>query len=266
MRFTHDKKIRKSIIKLFTLTEQVTLLKSFALVKDETSDDFTTWIKLLAYENMESVKRATLFFIIMAIALYIMPSKTNWFHYLFFVYLSVSFLRILEKAKTIGYSYSIGIKLFLFALTNRIFFEPKSEHNSSKPINKKRKKIYIEKNTKLRKLIIKTFTFKEQLALIRAFSFERETTDGSFLSWIRIDSDASFSSLRMMLICIFILFITTIIQQPYSIHYISLVFFTIFLPISILAPIVSNHCITGYKFITCIKLSYFQIKVKLSKL
>ncbi|MBD2792035.1 MULTISPECIES: hypothetical protein [Xenorhabdus] len=266
MRFTHDKKIRKSIIKLFTLTEQVTLLKSFALVKNETSDDFTAWIKWLAYENMESVKRATLFFIIIAIALYIMTSKTNWLNYLFFIYLSVSFLRILEQAKNIGYSYSIGIKLFLFALTNRIFFKPRSEHNSSKPINKKRKKIHIEKNPKLRELIIKTFTFKEQLALIRTFSFERETTDGNFLAWIIIDSDASFSSSRMMLICIFILFIVSIIQQPDAIYYISLIFLIVMLPISILTPIISNHCITGYKFITCIKLSYFQIKVKLSKL
>ncbi|WP_446470323.1 hypothetical protein [Xenorhabdus stockiae] len=266
MRFTNDKKIRKSIIKLFTLTEQVTLLKSFALVKDETSDNFTTWIKLLAYENMESVKRATLFFIIIAIALYITPAKINWFICLFFIYLSTSFLRILEKAKTIGYSYSIGMKLFLFALTNRIFFEPQPEHNSSKPINKKRKKIYIDKNPKLRELIIKTFTFKEQLALIRTFSFERETTDGNFLTWIIIDSNAYFSSSRMALICVFILFITTLIQQPDAIYYISLIFLTIILPISILATIVSNKCITGYKLITCIKLSYFQIKVKLSKL
>ncbi|OTA15428.1 hypothetical protein Xvie_02709 [Xenorhabdus vietnamensis] len=131
MRFIHDKKIRNSIIKLFTFTEQIILLKSFALVKNETPDDFTAWIKWLAYENMASVKRVTLFFIIIAITLYITTSKSYWFNYLFFIYLSVSFWIILNQAKNIGYSYSIGIKLFLFALINRIFFEPRSEHNSS---------------------------------------------------------------------------------------------------------------------------------------
>ncbi len=70
MRLTHDKKIRKSIIKLFTFTEQITLLKSFTLIKNETSDDFTAWIKWLAYETLASVKRVTLFFIIIAITLY----------------------------------------------------------------------------------------------------------------------------------------------------------------------------------------------------
>ncbi|KMJ43338.1 hypothetical protein AB204_20250 [Xenorhabdus khoisanae] len=262
MRFTHDKKIRKSIIKIFTAIEQVTLLKSFALVKNETSDDFTAWIKWLAYENMESVKRSTLFFIIIAIALYIMSAKANWLNYLFFIYLVISFLRILDKAKNIGYSYTIGIKLFFFALTNRIFFEPHSENNSSKPIQKKRTKIYIDKNPKLRQLIIKTFTLKEQLALIRIFSFEREITDGNFLDWIIKTSDDSFSSSRMMLICIFMIFIITIIQQPDAIYYISLTFLIVMLPISMLAPVISNHCLTGYKFITCIKLSYFQIKIK----
>jgi hypothetical protein len=263
MRFTHDKKIRNSIIKLFTFTEQIILLKSFALVKDDTPDDFTTWIKSLAYENMASIKRITLFFIIIAIALYITSTKSHWINYLFFTYLATSFLTILNIAKNIGYSYIIGIKLFFFALINRIFLEPRSEHNSSKTINKKRGKIHIDKNPKLRKLIIKTFTLKEQLALIRHFSFERETTDGDFLAWIIKISDDSFSSLKMMLICTFILFIVSIIQQPDAIYYISLIFLIFMLPISILIFIFSNYYFTDYKFITCVKLSYFQIKIKI---
>lgn len=262
MRFTHDKKIRKSIIKFFTFAEQITLLKSFALVRNETSDDFTAWIKWLAYENMESVKRSTLFFIIIAIALYIMSAKANWFNYLFFIYLAISFLRILDKAQSIGYSYTIGIKLFFFALTNKIFFEPHSENNSSKPIQKKRTKIYIDKNPKLRQLIIKTFTLKEQLTLIRSFSFEREITDGNFLDWIIKTSDDSFSSLRAMLTCILIVFIATIIQNPDALYYIVIIFLIFMLPLSILTFIFSNYRLAGCKLITCIKLSYFKIKIK----
>ncbi|MDC9605307.1 hypothetical protein [Xenorhabdus griffiniae] len=263
MRLTHDKKIRKSIIKLFTFTEQITLLKSFTLIKNETSDDFTAWIKWLAYETLASVKRVTLFFIIIAITLYMVPSKAHWINYLFFIYLASSFWAILNQAKNIGCSYAIGIKLFFFAFTNRIFFEPSSEHHSSQPINKKRKKIHIEKDTKLRKLIIKTFTFKEQLTLIRHFSFERETTDGNFLAWIIKMSDDSFSSLRAMLICIFIVFIATVIQHPDALYYIVIVFLIFMLPLSILTFIVSNYRLAGCNLITCIKLSYFQIKIKI---
>ncbi|PHM62330.1 hypothetical protein Xish_01532 [Xenorhabdus ishibashii] len=115
---------------------------------------------------------------------------------------------------------------------------------------------------KIRKSIIKLFTFKEQLSLIRYFSFERETTDGNFLAWIMKTSDDSFSSLRAMLICMFIVFIATIIQHPDALYYIIIVFLIFMLPLSILTFIFSNYRLAGCKLITCIKLSYFQIKIK----
>lgn len=90
MRLTDDKKIRKSIIRLFTFTEQIIMLKSFRLVKHETRDDFSNWLKGLAYNFMESAKNTTFFSIILAVFTYISPPKSHYavliFNNLIFIY------------------------------------------------------------------------------------------------------------------------------------------------------------------------------------
>ncbi|AOM41406.1 hypothetical protein [Xenorhabdus hominickii] len=265
MRFTDDKKIRKSIIRLFTYTEQIILLKSFTLIQNETRDNFTNWLKGIAYEFIDSVKNVTILPIIMATFYFFDPPKSQIYNYIanyaVLIYLAFSLLAILNKARIIGCGYVIGLKLFLFCISNRIFFEPKSENKAYPPLNTQSIKVYIDNDAKKRKLITKTFTFKEQLTLLRLFSIQRKETNGDFWGWLKKEADASFSSIKVVLIIIFTMFIFILIKQPDAWNYILILFF-IMISIMTLVCIFSLSHFMGCKLTTSIKLLYFHIKSK----
>ncbi|MGJ0637516.1 hypothetical protein [Xenorhabdus bovienii] len=268
MRLTDDKKIRKSIIRLFTFTEQIIILKSFRLVKHETRDDFSSWLKGLAYDFMESAKNTTFFFIMLVVFTYISPPKSHHavliFNNLIFIYPIFLFLAILNKARIIGCGYLVGIKLFIFCINHKIFFVPESQNKAYPPLNTHGIKIYIDDDKKARKRITDIFTFKEQLTLLRCFSLDRENTHGDFLAWLNKTSADFFSSTKVMFIILFILFIITIIQNPEAWHYIFIIFFIFIfifmMPLTILICIFASSHMIGCKFITSVKLLYFNLK------
>ncbi|MBD2792515.1 hypothetical protein [Xenorhabdus szentirmaii] len=264
MRFTDDPKIRKSIIKLFTYTEQIILLKSFLLVKNETRDDFTHWIKDVAYEFIDSIKNVTIFLITAIVCSLFYPPQPKIYafiaNYAFFIYLSFSLLAILNKARLIGCGYIVGLKFFLFCIGNKIFFKPKSKNKAYPPINMNHIKVYIEKDEKRRRLVTTTFTFKEQLALLRSFSLRREETQGDFLTWLDKNASKSISGLKVFFSIIFILFIISIIQQPEAWHILLILYFIVLLPMIILMGILLSAHIIFCNFITSSKLFYFYYK------
>ncbi|MCG3469796.1 hypothetical protein L7750_05115 [Xenorhabdus bovienii] len=266
MRLTDDKKIRKSIIRLFTFTEQIIILKSFRLVKHETRDDFSTWLKGLAYDFMESAKNMTFFFIMLVVFTYISPPKSHHavliFNNLIFIYPIFLFLAILNKARIIGCGYLVGIKLFIFCIKYKIFFLPESQNKAYPPLNTQGIKIYIDDDKKARKRITDIFTFKEQLTLLRCFSLERENTHGYFLAWLNKTSADFFSSTKVMFIILFILFIITIIQNPEAWHYIFIIFFIFMMPLMTLICIFATSHMMDCKFITSVKLLYFSLRKK----
>ncbi|WP_338804486.1 hypothetical protein WDV76_03315 [Xenorhabdus griffiniae] len=264
MRLTDDKKIRKSIIRLFTYTEQLIILKSFALVKNETRDNFTNWLKGLAYEFIDSVKTVTVFFIIMAVCDFFMSPKTQIFNslaiYLVLTYLAVSLLAILNKARIIGCGYIIGLKLFLFCIINKIFLVPETEDKAYPPLNTNGIKVYIGNDKEIRKRITTIFTFKEQLTLLRCCSLQREMTNGDFLAWLNLHADNNFSAIKVTLLILLFLFTLTLIQQPEGWYYILIIFIIFMIPIMLLFGIFSASHVIGCSFITSAKLIYFHIK------
>ncbi|PHM73249.1 hypothetical protein [Xenorhabdus kozodoii] len=264
MRFTDDKEIRKSIIRLFTYTEQIIMLKSFALVKHETRDNFTNWLKGLAYEFLDSVKTVTVFFIIIAVCHFFLSPKSQLFnllgYYSVLIYLVVSFLAILNKARIIGCRYIFGLKLFLFCINNRIFFAPKSENKAYPPLNTNGIKVYIGNDKKIRKCITDLFTFKEQLTLLRCFSLQRSMTDGDFLAWLDNHVESHFSSIKVALLILLFLFIMTCIQQPEAWYYISILYFIFMVPVMMLIGIFVVSHVIGCSFMISVKLIYFHMK------
>ncbi|OTA20218.1 hypothetical protein Xbed_01693 [Xenorhabdus beddingii] len=266
MRFTDDKQIRKSIIRLFTYTEQIIMLKSFALVKNETRDDFTHWIRGLAYEFIDSVKTVTIFFIILLGSYFWIMWKSQIYssavNYVPLVYFAFCFFSILNKARIIGCGYIVGLKFFLFCINNKIFFKPKTLNKAYPPFNTQGIKVYIGDDEKTKKLITKIFTFKEQLTLLRLFSVERERTNGDFLAWLIKTADDDFSATRMMLIVFFIVLSITLIQQPDGWYYILITFFIFLMPLIILICMFASSHLHGCSFMTSVKLLYFHIKNK----
>ncbi|MDC9623444.1 hypothetical protein PSI22_17820, partial [Xenorhabdus sp. XENO-7] len=264
MRLTDDKKIRKSIIRLFTFTEQIIMLKSFRLVKHETRDDFSTWLKGLAYDFMSSAKFMTFLFIILAVFTYISPPKSHHavliFNNIIFIYPVFLFLAILNKARIIGCGYLVGIKLFIFCIKHRIFFVPESQNKAYPPLNTQGIKIYIDDNKKTRKFITGIFTFKEQLTLLRCFSLERENTHGDFLAWLNKTSADFFASIKAMLIILFIFFIIAIIKDYEAWNYILVTFFIFIIPLLTLICIFATSHMMDCKFITSVKLLYFHLR------
>ncbi|MDE9551289.1 hypothetical protein [Xenorhabdus bovienii] len=264
MRLTDDKKIRTSIIRLFTFTEQIIILKSFRLVKHETRNDFSNWLKGLAYEFMESAKNTTFFFIMFAVFIYFSlpksPQAALIFNNLIFIYPVFLCLAILNKARIIGCGYLVGIKLFIFCIKHKIFFVPESQDKAYPPLNTQGIKIYIDDDKKARKFITDIFTFKEQLNLLRCFSLEREYTHGDFLAWLNKTSADFFASIKFMLIILFIFFIIAMIKYYEVWNYILIMFFIFMMPLIILICIFTSSQMIGCKFITSVKLIYFHLK------
>ncbi|CDM91577.1 hypothetical protein [Xenorhabdus bovienii] len=166
----------------------------------------------------------------------------------------------MNKARIIGCGYLVGIKLFIFCINHKIFFVPESQNKAYPPLNTHGIKIYIDDDKKARKRITDIFTFKEQLTLLRCFSLDRENTHGDFLAWLNKTSADFFSSIKMMLIILFIFFIISIIKYYEAWNYILVTFFIFTMPLMTLICIFFTSHMMGCKFITSVKLLYFHLR------